>query len=359
MRTPFKAALFVFAAVLIVAVPPCEKMASSLAQEPGGPKKKKIIEWGWDAPTTKYLRVKVDDVERLPFDGVVIPLRYADGTDITWKMWGGIKYEYSRLAYMVNDLAQTPFKSLTDLFIRVNVTPGNVNWFDDNAWAAVLHNFTLAARVAKNGKCKGFVFDVEQYERKPFGLAASVATHNASAQEYRAKVRQRAHEWIGAVSQEFPNIQILFPWMYEPESTENYSLLPDFLDGIIEAAPPTVRLINAGEGSYKFKYPAEFQQAYYALKNSQVLSTVPELYRARIEVGFGIWADADSDKLGWHQTEPGKNFFSPDEFRLSVSYALQRSDEYVWIYSQKINWWTGRSLPPAYVEALRAAKRGN
>lgn len=208
-------ALAAFCISIVGLLPSSSVTSDPSSEKPRALRKKKIIEWGWDSPTTKFLRLKIDDVERLPFDGVVIPLRYADGAEITWKMWGKRKFEYQRLAYMANDLAQTPFRSLTDRFIRVNVTPGDVNWFDDDAWDAVLHNFRLAARIAKAGKCKGFVFDVEQYEAKPFSLAMSILTHMAPAQEYRTKVRQRAHEWIAAVSQEFSDILILFPWMYE------------------------------------------------------------------------------------------------------------------------------------------------
>jgi hypothetical protein len=54
-----------------------------------------------------------------------------------------------------------------------------------------------------------------------------------------------------------------------------------------------------------------------------------------------------------------KNYFSPSEFRDSVAYALEASDEYVWIYSNNVNWWTGKNLPPDYIDALRSAKDRN
>ena len=264
------------------------------------PQRKKLIEWGSE-PTTSYLRVNIDKAEQMPFDGVVFPLRMLNGTEVTWKMWGGLRYEYSILAHMVRDLTQTPFKSIADRFIRVNVTPGNVDWFDDRAWGIVLHNFSVAAKVAKAGKCKGFVFDLEQYEGKLFDLATAVALHGATQrealpEEYHAKVRQRGRELIAAISSEFPTILILFPWAYQGVS-ENNLLSLDFLNGIFEAAPPQVRLVDAGEGAYKYKYSEEFQEAYKSVKfGTYILPAATETYRAKIEAGFGIWIDADWDK---------------------------------------------------------------
>jgi PTH1 family peptidyl-tRNA hydrolase len=38
---------------------------------------------------------------------------------------------------------------LTDLFMRFNVCPGDVDWFDDEGFAAVMHNARVGAQVAK------------------------------------------------------------------------------------------------------------------------------------------------------------------------------------------------------------------
>jgi hypothetical protein len=40
-----------------------------------------------------------------------------------------------------------------------------------------------------------------------------------------------------------------------------------------------------------------------------------------------------------------------------VRAALQKTDEYVWIYTEKPRWWTNEQLPAAYVKALEAARR--
>ena len=175
-----------------------------------------------------------------------------------------------------------------------------MDWFDDEAWDVVLHNFQVAASVAKAGNCKGFVFDLETYETKTFNLKVSAAMHDAPAEEHRAKVRQRGRELIGAVSKEFPDIVILFPWAYRLAEYVNYPLAPDFLDGILEAAPRTVRLVDIGEVSYAFKKAEDFKKAYRIAKQDAAnKSAFTDLYRSKIEAGFGIWIDNDWRKFGW------------------------------------------------------------
>ncbi|MGB9024387.1 MAG: hypothetical protein WCC40_00280 [Rhodomicrobium sp.] len=355
--------VFIIAMAALLTINPLGRSACGPLGKPfSSLKRKKVIEWGWDEPTTAFLKENIDKVERMPFDGVVFPLRLRDGANVTWKMWGATKFEYSDLAYMVEDLKQTPFKSLTDRFIRANVTPGNVDWFDDQAWSIVLHNFALAAKVAKDGNCKGFMFDAEQYEGKLFDLTFATAMHMAAPEQYRVKIRQRGREFITAIAREFPDIIILLPWAYHAydKNKQSYALLPAFLDGIFEAAPQTLRLVDAGESAYEAKTQKDFQWLHSKLaQDMRRYSAVPELYKAKVEVAFGIWIDAEWNKVGWHQDDLTKNFFNPSEFGKSVAYALESTDEYVWIYSEKPNWWTGANLPPAYVQALATARARN
>ncbi len=346
------------AAIILTApfIRPTTNFGQQLSSEQ---KKKKVLEWGWDEPSTAFLRQNIDTMEQMPFDGLVFPLRYRDGTNITWKMWSSTKYEYSDLVHMVEDLTHTQFKTLTDRFIRVNVTPGDVDWFDDEGWAAIVHNFAVAAKVAKAGNCKGFMFDIEQYKTKLFNLAVVSAAHPASFEAYRAVVRQRGRELITAIGQEFPDIIILFPWAwsaYEANMKE-YPLAPSFMDGILEAAGPGIRLVDAGEITYLDKTRVEFQRHYTWLKRDlSRRSAFPEKYLSRVETGFGIWMDAKWYTIGWHLDEFEKNYFTPDAFRTSVSAALETSDEYVWIYSENPDWWSKKNLPPDYVKALGQAK---
>ena len=62
-------------------------------------------------------------------------------------------------------------------------------------------------------------------------------------------------------------------------------------------------------------------------------------------------------QLGWDVSDFSKNSFSPAEFESTVRSALEVSDGYVWIYSERPKWWTNEKLPKEYVEALTKARK--
>ena len=64
-----------------------------------------------------------------------------------------------------------------------------------------------------------------------------------------------------------------------------------------------------------------------------------------------------SKKIGWHPEDFSKNYFTPQQLRTSLNLALESTDKYVWIYSQRINWWDG-TAPKEFVDALRLCKEG-
>ncbi len=340
----------------------CLLSGSVSAQESVTPKK--LIEWGWDEPDTKFMRQNMEKMEQLPFDGVVFHVVSSKGGNLTWEMWGGRKFELAEFQHSIDNLKATPFRRLTDRFLRVNVSPGNVDWFDDQAWAVVPHNVGVAAKIAKQGGCKGFMFDVEQYNDQLFNYGKQKHHATKSFDEYRAKVRQRGQEWMKAVNEAYPDITLLMAYAYsitggQPKDRvgASYGLLGDFLDGMLDVCTPQTKIVDGWEGAYRYKKQEQFTEAYERIKVKLAdLSADPEKYRRHFTAGFGIWMDANWRKVGWHTDDLSKNFFSPVEFEKSVRLALQRTDEYVWIYTEKPRWWTNQELPPAYVEALKKAR---
>ena len=328
-------------------------------------KGKKLIEWGWDEPDTKFIRGNIEKMEQFPFDGVVFHATSDKGENLSWEVWGSKKFASDDFKQAVDDLKATRFSRLTDRFLRVNVTPAKVDWFDDDAWACVVNNFGVAAQVAKGGRCKGFMFDTEQYEgvtvfdyrrqkdKKPFA-------------EYQAKVRQRGQEWAKSVNKQYPDITILLTFGYDvsywraakpkDRSTAAYGLLADFLDGVLDACSKETVLVDAWEFSYPYKERKQFEQAYETItKKALGWTAAPEKYKGQVKAGFGIWMDHKGK--GWDVADFSKNHFSPTEFEAAVRSALQVSDGYVWIYSERAKWWTNEMLPKEYVEALAKARK--
>lgn len=334
-----------------------------------GPQKdikgKKVIEWGWDEPDTKFMRENIEKMEQFPFDGLVFHAMSGKGENLSWEVWGGRKFTADDFKQAMDDLKATKFSRFTDRFLRVNVTPAKVDWFDDEAWASVVNNFGVAAKLAKEGRCKGFMFDTEQYE----GVTVfdyRQQKYKKTFAEYQAKVRQRGREWAKAVNQHYPDITILLTFGYDvtiyhaekpnDRSTAEYGLLADFLDGVLEACSKETLLVDAWEFSYPYKERKQFEDAYATIKKKSLDQTaVPDKYKSQVRAGFGLWID--HKRKGWDVADFSKNFFSPAEFELAARSALEVSDRYVWVYSERPRWWTNEMLPKPYVEAIERARK--
>jgi hypothetical protein len=334
---------------------------TGLAEQPA----KKVIEWGWDEPDTKFIRENIEKMEQYPFDGLIFHVTSNKGGNFTWEMWGGRKYELGEFQHSIDNLKATSFHRFTDRFLRVNVTPGTTDWFDDEAWGTVLNNFGVAAQVAKQGGCKGFMFDVEQYNEGLFDFGKQKHGDSKTFEEYGAKIRQRGREWMAKVNRHFPDITVLLTFGYriaqplegKERSTSHYGLLADFLDGMLEACSKQTKIVDAWEYSYPYKELSQFEEAYTTVKEKSVDWTAqPEKYRRHVEASFGIWMDCRWRQVGWSLDDFSKNHFTPAEFGTTVRSALDVSDEYVWIYTEQPRWWTNERLPVEYVTALKQAR---
>lgn len=350
-------------ALLVLAV--SMALAAPTAIPPG----KKLIEWGWDEPGPAFMRANADKMDRLGFDGVVF---HADATrdgkpmNFTWECWSVRRFEYGDLAQSLADLKACKFKRLTDNFLRFNVCPGDVDWFDDAGFAAVLNNATVAAKLAKEGGCMGWMFDVEMYGKPLFTYQAQAHKDTKTFAEYEAKARERGRQFMQAVNSEYPDITMLMTYAYSitgvgtDRSKAPYGLLKGFLDGMFEAAAPRTTIVDAWEGAYSFRKRAQFETAYNMI-HSKLASecATPDKYRQHIQTGFGIWMDMDFRRYGWHTAveDFDANYFLPKEFEYSIFSGLSVTDRYVWIYTEKPLWWTHTRVPVAYRQALRDARR--
>ncbi len=347
--------------------------SSALAQPTTQPAKK-LIEFGWDEPSAAFMRAHIQEMEQTPFDGCVfhIDARKPDGSTgrFSWECWGRSAFTEAQLAPALVDLQATAFKKFTDNFLRLNVTPADVDWFDD--FSPILSNVELAARVTRAGRCKGLLFDTEQYDKQLFTYRKQRDARTKSWEQYANQARLRGQEVMRALQKGYPDITVMFTFSYsllleyargDPKklAETEYGLLAPFLDGMLAEAKGDTRLIDGYELSYNFDDLSEFPPAYEKMRRGVLpLVANPERYKEYFSAGFGIWLDFDWRKKGWDEKDVSKNFYTPEKFEATVREALKTSDEYVWIYSEQPRWWTdeGQSvkLPAAYEKALRAAR---
>ncbi|MFO8011986.1 MAG: hypothetical protein R6X20_01640 [Phycisphaerae bacterium] len=354
-------------------------VAPARAAAPDARRPKKLIETGWDHPNTERLRANLEEMEERPFDGVVLRVEGTkpDGKPcpLHW-MWTAGAWDRAWFDEAVANLVACTSDRLTDNFVGINANPGDVDWFDDAAWADIVAHWRIAASVAKAGGARGILFDPEPYTRPhaPFTYAAQPGTDRHTFDEYAAKVRERGRQVMRAVADEFPDL-VLFSYFLnsvcrratghrDPNrllETMGYGLLPAFVDGWLDAAPPTVTFVDGCEAAYRYNAEREYLEAALAIKGACQELVSPEnraTYRAQVQVSFGVYLDAywnpkDSEWAAWYVD--GRGGPRVDRLRANVETALRCADEYVWIYGEKFRWWptpNGRVRDESWPEAL-------
>ncbi|MEO6434951.1 MAG: hypothetical protein ABIP55_04215, partial [Tepidisphaeraceae bacterium] len=303
-------------------------------------KKKKLIEFGWDEPDTVFLRRHHMTMEKTPFDGCVFHLP----GDFLWQSWCKRTFTEAELAGALDDLRHTPTGKLTHNFLRFNVAPGEVDWFDD--FSPVLANARLAARFAREGKAAGVLFDIEQYNFQLFDFRKQRDTKTKSWDQYAAQAKQRGREVMEAFQEGYPDLTVFLTFGYSLPYAQvkldktklaevDYGLLLPFLDGMFEAARGKSVIVDGFEISYGYKEPKQFNEAAVSMKQT-VLPMIAdaEKYRKHGSLGFGLWMDNDWRNKAWDERDVSRNHFMPEQFEQSLRKAMETADEYVWIYTE-------------------------
>jgi len=369
-RSVVRAGSAFLAAVILAAATPS---GSSAQDRP----KKKLIEFGWDRPSPEFVRDHIREMETRPFDGIIFPTKEYDHAFDT-RVWTEEAFRPQ-----MDALAAIRWGKFTDNFLLLySANIGKMDWFDDAQWKVIEANMRLFSKAANAGRCAGVCFDNEPYGDDPWVYTGRFP--GKSFDEVVEKVRVRGAQFMQALQSAMPKVKVLhfFQLGYYGDTSEEtrtyrkaerWNLLnePDpavrthklserwlalfcpFFIGMLEAAGPGVTFIDGNEFAYYYDSPDDFYRHYHEMKQS-ALTLVPETLRpkyiAQAQAGNAVYFDilmADA----WENSRPifvPSNFLTPAE-RLkfldhNVYYALATADEYVWFYSQNMNWW--RDLVP-------------
>ena len=337
---------------------------------------RRLLLFAREIPPPAQLRVHVAEMERrAPFDGLVLDVPVAGRQrTLAWLVFGREAVAARDLEAAAVDLQATRFRRFRHNFLRVNAVP-EVDWFD-SGWPTLERNLGTAAAFAKRAGLRGLVLDTEQYgDARPFDYGRQRDTERRGWKEYADEARRRGRQAMAAVNAAFPDATLLVLFGHtlpyrraggdaaaasvtgEALARVEYGLLAPFLDGLLEAASPETLYVDAYESAYPFRERAQFARARGLVRESAArVSRVPELYRRKVRAGFGLWVDFESDRRGWYARDPSRNYFTPEGFGQALRGALAETDGYVWVYSERPDWLTGRDLPEAYVSALEDAR---
>jgi hypothetical protein len=318
---------------------------------------KKIIEYGWDVPTAQFVRENIREMEKRPFDGIVF-----------W-IWEVRPFAFGIEAWSIDDmkldtLAQIEWEKFTDNFLLLWLgnQPGRemnqvMDWYNDTHWQTISANMRLYAMAAQTADCVGIVIDPEPYGINPW-LYSEELYPGKSFEEVAAKVRQRGAQWLSAIQDEFPNPRILSFFFMDiirdlcnddPENLPgiSYALLPAFLEGMLDVASPATRIIDGGERAYYYDETNKFFNRHPWIMDLPPGFLSPEnhaKYAERLEMGMALYVDnVLVEPIFGDVTFP--EAFRKTWWRHNVYYALSTADEYVWCYSEEMDWWADDIIP--------------
>ena len=338
---------------------------------------KKIVEYGWDVPYPDFIRQNIREMEKRPFEGIIFRTKGFDHAfDIQpWKQ--------ADLQPQLDTLADIKWQKFTDNFLTLYAaSKWNMDWFNDDHWNTISENMKLFSLAVRSGNCVGVCFDPEPYGTDPWVYPGSYK--DRSFEQVADQAHRRGRQFITALQEHMPELRVLSFFQLglfrdivdEPDPKTRQEkllkkwmvLLPAFCIGMLEGAAPGTILIDGNELAYYYESPHDYYHAYHLIRQ-RAQSLVPEAlrkkYNNQMQVGMALYID---QALGKRTVKTTSHFLTPQQqlkfFEHNVYYALTTTDEYVWCYSERMNWWLppekagkDRILPPGVEEALISARQ--
>lgn len=360
---------------------------------------KRLIYYGWGAPNSVWVRENWRQMDEMPFDatGVTIAIdrrAWLGGEQSTenklgWHLFGPDRFERANFTEAIADLQAMGHARTSPMLAACIVSRGQdfgFDWFDEERWQTVLHNWALFCEIARDGGCEAIIFDPEHYGTYFFNYGEMNQRHEAGFEEYAELLRRRGQQFAQVGLEANPNLKLLMFWGHsylalhpsqkeKPPIDNAYGLLPDFLDGMLETAvldfqrprlssplpqpwPPEYRIqfVDMCEFAYGFTRREQFLDAYHGILNRAArIARDPDLYRQRMTVGFGLWLDHGGSEK-WHTDDLSQNYRTPGQWRETLQTALETTDRYVWVYSHSPRFYPPGNLPDEYLQAFRDAR---
>ncbi len=367
---------------------------SAFSQVTNTQPQKKLLDFGWNTPTTVELRENMKKFEIGVFDGTGIKIPNYAGAGNIFMVNDLRKLNEDSLLYELEMVKKTPeSKVLTDNFISI-FGGSQMDWFSDADWAVAEKQIRYSAKLAKALKCKGVLWDAEPYKpgKNPWKYPEQQMVAMHTYEQYYAQVRKRGAQFMNILQDEFPNLVIYSLRElsdYQKGSPFSEPLLPvldlnytnnrlkemwwglhlPFTIGIMDAIKGSAVLVDANEEAYYYTSAQEFYEINTILKNDALALVPKELHQKfamHYKIGHAIaphyvsgsWANIIT--FPYRLSGQGK-MLSPLQqakwLEHNTYYALRTSDEYAWLYTEQYNWWTGKNIPAGFEAALLSAKK--
>ena len=347
-------------------------LASLAIAQPGRlPATKKLIEYGWDVPTPAFVRDNISEMEKRPFDGLIMRVSSkGHGNIFSGGKWDVADYQGDFAA-----LRAIKWGKFRHNFLMM-YSASQQDWFSDEDWQAVLSNVDLMARAAKAGGCY-LAFDAEPYGHNPWAYAEQKHAKDKTFAEYQAKARQRGQQFIKVIARHLPDNVLLTFFTYsifpgemsiqdparrdQALAQHGYGLYHSFLNGMLDEIGPRMSITDGNEPSYYYENSEKYFDAFHMMRQRALNLVPPEdvvKHQTQMQVSQALYMDYVFARVNWKGIPA--LWMKDDErakwFEHNVYWALKTTDEFVWLYSEKMNWWTNKDIPAGMEEAIVRAR---
>ena len=356
---------------------PRETAAATTVESGPISESKKIIMFGSGRRNPRGFRQDVGWLEEMAaFDGMTLypALHREDGTrsEAVGRLFRTERLRIEEMAIGIADVqaGQAGAKRFEDNFLLTYLTTGRKSilppdWFDPE-FDAVVHNWKVAADFVKRTDLAGILFsDSAWYGTNLWTYGGLKYEGTRTAREYADQAFERGAQIMRAINEVHPDLHIVF--INGPAESRgatddgaHFALLRAFVDGLLSECTGQARI--TGQMGLDYRSPVSFAAARrFARQTLRGLSRVPEeQFDKHFRVAFALTLGPQMP-FDFSSTNTGRNYYTPAEFEYALHHALRHTDEYVWVYTDRCDWWDkgahGAFIPQGYRDALLAARQ--
>jgi hypothetical protein len=130
---------------------------------------------------------------------------------------------------------------------------------------------------------------------------------------------------------------------------------------MLNAAGPGTKITDGNENAYYYQDSHAYFDAYQLMTQRALYMLDPAMwpaYRTHGRAGQALYVD---QYYAMRAEKTLGNYMTPEQqnqwFEHNTYWALYTSDEYVWCYSERMNWWKNETVPKGSEDAIRSARK--
>ncbi len=307
---------------------------------------KKLLEFGWDYPKSSFIEANIKQMQQAPFDGVVFSFDAGIYNAFDTAILPDDHFDYAVLS-------KIKWQKLTDNFLFTRgASLSGAHWLEDESWNKIIKNLKKVSKALAISKAKGVAFDPEYYYKEAQYNPWVYDSHlykDLSFDQVGKYVEKRGKEFVQALETYKPDLKILCFWLlglaydrslHQPLSQTGMALYPYFIEGMLEGKNKDVQIIDGNESSYWYQSIESFVNAGEFIRKKEG-SLIKASLRSEYE-NISIAQSVYYDGLFGVIPKFNKGFDLATKERWlkdNLYFAFKTTDEYVWFYSERIDWW--------------------